>query len=110
MVSTFRFMTLAVIVFLVVSWRASAAPLVTEGFNSTATPAGWAVEVINDPGDDPTLTYVTASVNPSGFVPYEGTRFVRFNSYDCPSGAVIRLKYTNGFSTVGAPAVEVLLA
>lgn len=110
MVSTFRFMTLAVIVFLVVSWRASAAPLVTEGFNSTATPAGWAVEVINDPGDDPTLTYVTASVNPSGFVPYEGTRFVRFNSYDCPSGAVIRLKYTNGFSTVGAPAVEVHLA
>jgi len=35
---------------------------------------------------------------------------VRFNSFNCPSGAVIRLKYTNGFSTVGALAVEVQLA
>jgi hypothetical protein len=86
------------------------ATLLSQGFNDTTTPAGWATEIVSDPGTDPALTYVTASVNPTGFSPYEGTRFVCFNSYDCPSGAVIRLKYTNGFSTVGYPNVRVQCA
>lgn len=109
MISPIRIMALAAMI-IAGGWHAGAAPLLTEGFNGTTTPPGWATEIVNDPGLDPALTYVTASANPAGFAPYEGTRFVRFNSYDCPSGAVIRLKYTNGFSTVGAPAVEVQLA
>ncbi|MCX7846486.1 MAG: choice-of-anchor J domain-containing protein [bacterium] len=102
--------TIQVTVIWAMCMHASAAPLVIEGFNGTTTPPGWATEIVNDPGLDPALTYVTNSVNPPSFAPYEGTRFVRFNSYDCPSGAVIRLKYTNGFATVGALGVEVQLA
>ena len=87
-----------------------AAPLLFEGFNDATTPAGWATEIVNDPGADPALTYVTASSYPPGFAPYEGARFVRFNSFDCPGGAVIRLKYTNGFSSVGYAALNVQFA
>ena len=97
-------------VLLAVCLRASAATLLTEGFNAATIPAGWATEIVNDPAVDPALTYVTASANPAGFAPYEGTRFVRFNSYDCPTLAAIRLKYTNGFSTVGTLGVEVQVA
>ncbi|MCX7002407.1 MAG: choice-of-anchor J domain-containing protein, partial [bacterium] len=84
--------------------------LLSQGFNDPTIPAGWATEIVNDPGIDPALAYVTTSANPAGFAPYEGTRFVQFNSYDCPSGAVIRLKYTNGFSTIGYASLKVQCA
>jgi len=84
--------------------------LLSQGFNDLTIPAGWATEIVNDPAIDPALAYVTTSANPAGFAPYEGTRFVQFNSYVCPSGAVIRLKYTNGFSTIGYAVLKVQCA
>ncbi len=86
------------------------ATLLSQGFNDATTPAGWATEIVNDPGVDPALNYVATSANPIGFAPYEGARFVQFNSYDCPSGAVMRLKYTNGFSTIGYASLKVQCA
>ncbi len=86
---------------ILIAHSAFAVVIVSEGFNGASTPDGWAVQVVTDPGVDPTITYVTASAHPAGFAPYEGTRFVRFNSYDCPSNASIRLKCTNGISSFG---------
>jgi len=34
---------------------AFAAVILSEGFNNATTPDGWAVEVVNDPGADPTM-------------------------------------------------------
>ncbi len=84
--------------------------LLSQGFNDTTTPAGWATEIVNDPGTDPALSYVAASTHPTGFAPYEGARFVLFNSFNCASGAIIRLKYTNGFSTIGYAVLKVQCA
>ena len=89
---------------------AFAAVILSEGFNNATTPDGWAVEVVNDPGADPTITYVTTSTHPAGFGPYEGDRFVRFNSFDCPNLASMRLKCTNAFSTVGYIWIKVSFA
>ena len=86
-----------------------AGTLFSQGFNDSSTPTGWAVEIVNDPGTDPAITYVTSGTNPS-VSPDEGSHFVRFNSYSCPSAASIRLKRTTSFSTVGSSGISVNFA
>jgi len=51
--------------------------LLFEGFNQATVPSGWSVSS--------TLTFVTSSTAPTA-APYEGTHFVRFNSYSHPTG------------------------
>ena len=87
-----------------------AGTLFSQGFNDSTTPTGWAVETVVDPDSDAAITYVTSSLHPTGFNPYEGTRFVRFNSFTCDSGDSIRLKRTTSFSTVGSSGVSINFA
>jgi len=79
------------------------ATLLTESFeNAGAIPAGWGTDLnVDGNATSAAFTYETASVNPTGFSAYDGTYFVRFNSYsvDAPNSA--RLKQTSSFSTVG---------
>lgn len=63
----------------------------SEGFNSTSIPSCWAKEVVADPGTDPAITFQASNTYPSISSPQEGTQFVKFNSYNCSSGAEMRL-------------------
>ncbi len=80
---------------------AAGTTLVSNGFNTATCPVGWATEIVTNAGGSPAITFVTSSTEPNA-TPYEGSRFVKFNY--CLSGNKIRLKQTNGFSTVGADA------
>ena len=84
--------------------------LVTQGFNGTTNPSSWATTVVNDPGTDPTITYVTSSTNPTVSAPDEGTRFVNFNSYYCANLAEIRLQQSTSFSTINYYTITVNFA
>ncbi len=86
------------------------APLLREGFNLSSIPPGWVTEIVSNTATAPALTYVTASSYPTGFAPYEGARFVRFNSFSCGRGAAIRLKYTNNIATATGGKIDVGLA
>jgi len=88
----------------------STMPLLREGFNLSNIPPGWVAEVVSSTMTEPELTYITASLHPDGFTPYEGARFVRFNSWNCQGGAAIRLKYTNNLATATGGKIEVALA
>jgi len=88
----------------------STMPLLREGFNAASIPPGWVTEVVSNTALAPALTYVTASTYPTGFAPYEGARFVRFNSYSCYRGAAIRLKYTNNIATATGGKINIALA
>ena len=69
-----------------------AAVLLFEGFNQGSVPAGWTVS-------NPTwLSFVTSSTSPTAS-PYEGTHFVKFNSYNATAGTR---------SLLTAPAVSTL--
>ncbi|MBK9358098.1 MAG: choice-of-anchor J domain-containing protein [Bacteroidales bacterium] len=82
--------------------------LVTESFeNGGAMPAGWAKEVVS--GSD-YLSFVSSSSYPSGFSAYDGTYFVRFNSYSASTGISNRLMQTTSFSTVGYEDISVEFA
>jgi N-acetylneuraminic acid mutarotase len=80
--------------------KASAMILVTNGFNSATSPAGWATEVVANTGGGPAITFVTSSTSPTA-LPYEGSHFVKFNSFTCLAGSQVRLKQTASFSTLG---------
>lgn len=84
----------------------SSLPL-NQGLNS-ASLACWETVVVTDvtqqSGISPMLEYVTSSNNPSGLSAFEGTGFIRFNSYNCDTGDQIRMisapVSTNGLSSV----------
>lgn len=69
---------------------------IEQGFNSAALPAGWTVS------NGLYLTYVTVGFNPEA-VAYEGSHFVRFNSYSAPSGTYATLTSPR-FATQGGLA------
>jgi hypothetical protein len=85
-------------------------PLLREGFNLPGLPPGWITEIVSNTATPPLLSNVTASTYPTGFAPYEGARFVRFNSYNCGRGAAIRLKYTNNLAMAAGGKIDVALA
>lgn len=86
----------------------SSATLFSESFeNGGAIPSGWSTTIVNDPGTDPALTYVTSSTYPSGFSATDGSYFVRFNSFSAPANAKIRLYKTASISTVGKTGLAV---
>jgi hypothetical protein len=82
---------------------------VNEGLNS-ASPVCWEFQVVQDGtnmgGTAPGLSYVTSSSNPSGLTAYEGSGFLKFNSYNCDGGDKIRLISTP-FQTTGLSGVDV---
>ena len=82
--------------------------LLAEGFNGDALPAGWSTTVVADPGTDPALDYVTSSEHENAS-PCEGYRYVAFNSWDCASGAELRL-VAPALSTEGRTNVAVRFA
>ena len=67
--------------------------LLSNGFNSAWLPAGWSTNYAVYPGtgSNPILSFVTSSIQADA-KPCEGASFVKFNSYDCRSGAKIRLE------------------
>jgi hypothetical protein len=77
--------------------------LVTEGFNSAALPPDWSTQLVA--GTAASVDFVASSSHPVGFIPYEGSHFVRFNSYSANAGQQIRLLRTTPFSTRGFGAV-----
>lgn len=78
---------------------------IVESFDAANTPTNWTEEVVTDYDNDAFLLYVTASSDPTA-LPYEGSGFVKFNSYDCDANDEIRLISPN-FSTVGMSEVNV---
>ncbi|MFH0867466.1 MAG: T9SS type A sorting domain-containing protein [Bacteroidota bacterium] len=85
------------------------ATLLTQGFNSTSIPAGWASVIVTNPAvPNPILTYVASSTFPTISTPAEGADYVHFNSYTCQAGDQIRLyQTTSNFSTVGYTGITV---
>jgi len=80
----------------------SAAVLLFEGFNQASLPAGWTVS------NGSWLSFVTSSTAPSA-LPYEGTRFVKFNSYSASAGTRSLLT-APAVSTVGKTNALVVFA
>ncbi|UMY65731.1 MULTISPECIES: choice-of-anchor J domain-containing protein [unclassified Flavobacterium] len=80
-----------------------------QGLNSGSLGC-WSSTVVTDGtgsgGATPSLTYVTASTNPTGFSAEEGTGFYRFNSFDCDAGDQIRL-VSQAVNTTGVSFVDV---
>ncbi len=72
--------------------------LFTESFeNGGSIPPGWAVETVTAGNN---VSFIASSSWPAGYLAYNGTYFVRFNSFEAGSG-VMRLKKTTPVSTVG---------
>ena len=82
--------------------------LLAEGFNDGALPAGWSTAIVADPGTDPALDFVTSSEHETASS-FEGYRYVSFNSWDCASGAELRL-VSPSISTEGRTNVAVRFA
>ena len=82
--------------------------LLAEGFNGDALPAGWTAAVVTDPGTDPALAFVTSSEHETAS-PFEGYRYVAFNSWDCASGAELRLA-SPAISAIGRTNLAVRFA
>ena len=82
--------------------------LLAEGFNDAALPAGWSTTIVADPGTDPALEFVTSSEHETAS-PFEGYRYVSFNSWDCASGAELRL-VSPAISAAGRSNVAVRFA
>jgi len=82
---------------------------VHEGLNSSA-PNCWETQIVvdgsNQSGISPELQYVTSSNNPSGLSAFEGSGFLKFNSYNCDNGDQVRLISTP-FETTGILSSEV---
>ena len=74
-------------------------PLI-EGFNADDPPSCWTTEIVtNADGETPEITIVTSGSNPT-VSPSEGSKMLKFNSYDTESGDQIRL-ITPPFATTG---------
>ncbi|GEM_PF-1743866 len=81
------------------SSRSGAAMIFSEGFNSSTLPADWTTQLVA--GTAASIDFVSSSAHPAGFSPYEGSYFVRFNSYTAGVGQQIRLARKAAFSTRG---------
>jgi hypothetical protein len=81
------------------SARSGAQMIFTEGFNSSTLPADWSTQLVA--GTAASIDFVVTSTHPAGFTPYEGSQFVRFNSYSAGAGQQIRLLRKTAFSTHG---------
>ena len=78
--------------------------LLTESFeNGGAVPAGWTTEIVTPSCP---VSFVNASSNPAGYLAYNGTWMVQFQSYNYSTG-VTRLKRTAATSTVNYTNVTV---
>ncbi len=91
------------------SFLATVAPLltlpVTEGFNTSGTnvfPGCWAQQYVIGTGN---LLFQTSSTNPNT-IPFEGTRYVYWNSFNIGSGNETRL-VSPGIVTTGTSSVDV---
>lgn len=79
----------------------------TESFeNGGSIPTGWEIETL---APNNAITFPTSTSYPVGYVAYNGTYLVRFNSYENGNG-VIRLKRTTPISTIGSTNVNVNFA
>lgn len=81
--------------------------LLTESFEAgtgTTPPAGWVIEQVT--GTTPGISFVTTSTSPTVSAAYDGTTFVRYNSYSISSGST-RLKRTNAVSTTNKAFIMV---
>lgn len=94
--------TLVLLAMFCVSRAASAAVILSEGFNQATLPAGWSQSNATP------VTFVTTSANPAA-TPYEGTHFVKFASYDVSSGVRSQL-ISPAMSTVGKTDITVTFA
>jgi hypothetical protein len=68
-------------------------PLLAEGFNAPAWPVGWTTQTLSvgiGSGHNPTGEVVDSSLYTNA-TPYEGSHFVRFNSWFARSNAQVRL-------------------
>jgi len=86
--------------------------LMTESFeNAGAIPSGWASELdVDGNATNATFYYTTSSTYPTGFTAYDGSYFVRFNSYSVNSPNAARLKTSNPISTIGKTGLELSFA
>jgi N-acetylneuraminic acid mutarotase len=109
--STPNFLPSASVVIALISLAlsANATILTSNGFNSASAPAGWATELVVNTGGSPQISFVTSSSAPTAS-PYEGSYFVKFNSYSCSSGSQVRLKQTTSFSTAAYNPVGITFA
>ena len=67
--------------------------LLSNGFNSASLPGGWETNAYaagTGVGTDPIISFVASSTY-SNATPYEGSYFVKFNSWDCRTNAQLRL-------------------
>lgn len=79
--------------------------------NAGAIPSGWSENLdVDGNATSATLSYVSSSSYPTGFSAYEGTYFVRFNSFSVQTGNSARLMNTTGFSTNGMSNIVVNFA
>jgi len=81
--------------------------LLTESFetgNGSTPPAGWALEQVS--GTTLGVTFVTSSTLPTITAAYDGTKFVRYNSYNISSGST-RLTRTVAMSTTNKAFIMV---
>jgi len=81
--------------------------LLTESFetgNGATPPAGWELEQVT--GTTLGVTFVTSSTLPTISAAYDGTKFVRYNSYNISSGST-RLKRTVAMSTTNKAFIMV---
>jgi hypothetical protein len=84
-----------------------------EGFNTSSTtsmPSCWSTTIVTPPTNttQPALTFETSGSNPTVSTPREGTRMIKFNSFNS-NGSEIRL-VSLPVSTVGAAGAEVLFS
>ena len=97
-------MLLVLAAFLLTSGTWAQTTLLTQSWeNGGSVPAGWQSNVVSGTN---ILSYVTTSSYPSGFTGYDGTYFVKFDSWTTNLG-VIRLKTTAPISTVNYSNVKV---
>ncbi|MEI7662564.1 MAG: carboxypeptidase regulatory-like domain-containing protein [Bacteroidota bacterium] len=82
-------------------------PLLTESFETgsgTTPPSGWVIEQVT--GTITGITFVSNSANPTISSAFDGSRFVRYNSFSIAGGST-RLKSTTALSTTGHAGVLV---
>lgn len=97
-------MLLVLAAFLLTSGTWAQSTLLTESYeNGGSVPTGWAVTNVSGTN---ILSFVTTSSYPSGFTAYDGSYFVKFNSWTT-NGGVIRLAQTTPISTVNYSSVKV---
>jgi hypothetical protein len=82
--------------------------LYSEGFNpASGLPADWTSTRTAGSVTTTAWTTATATVNPSGIPPYEGTRLAYFNSWTVAAGNAARLAKTTGYDLSGQSNAQI---